>query len=108
MVVAGSRDTDPDVLARVRRDPRSRLFPLGLVFHDRFALDALASLRQPKLLYSIGTLDANRREIYRKAADPKLTVEVPTHDAAQEGNALSRFLDTYLPHGPQLLPLPPT
>ncbi len=100
-------NADPDVLLRVHRDPRSKLFPVSVVFHDNFSLDGLQSVKQSKLLYSVGVLDANRRDVYRRAADPKLTVEVPTHDAKQEADALSRFLDTYLPRTPQLLPIPP-
>ncbi len=98
-------NADPDVLARVRRDPRSHLFPLGLVFHERFLLDALKTVPQPKLLYSTGPLDAARRAAYRGAADPKMSVEVPTHTAKDEQDALARFLDAYLPAGPTLLPL---
>lgn len=98
-------NADSDVLARVRRDPRSHLFPVKLVFHERFSLDALTQLRQPKLLYSTGPLDAARTALYRNAADPKVTVEVPTHNARQEQVALSRFLDAYVPAGPTLLPI---
>lgn len=100
-------NADPDVLLRVGRDPRSKLFPLRLLFHERFRLDALKQVKVPKLLYSVGPLDTARREVFRAAADPKLTVEVPTHDAKQEQDALSRFLDANLPQGPQLLTLPP-
>ena len=90
-------NADPEVLARVQRDPRSKLFPIRLVFHDRFDLDALQRLRLPKLLYSVGSLDASRTAVYRSAADPKLTVEVPTHNAEEERAALARFLDNVLP-----------
>ncbi len=99
-------NADPDVLARVGRDPRAKLFPLRLVFHERFSLDALHRLPLPKLLYSTGPLDTARREAYRTAADPKMTVEVPTHDAKQEGDALSRFLDAYTSNGGQLVSSP--
>lgn len=98
-------NADPDVLARVKQDPRSHLFPLALVFHDRFRLDALKQLRLPKLLYSTGPLDLARRATYQGAADPKVTVEVPTHNAAEEDTALSRFLDAYIPAGPTMLPI---
>lgn len=98
-------NADPDVLARVRRDPRSYLFPLGLVFHERFLLDPLKTLSQPKLLYSTGPLDLARRAAYQSAADPKQTVEVPSHNAQEEQNALARFLDAYVPDGPTLLPI---
>ncbi|MGI4852553.1 MAG: alpha/beta hydrolase [Janthinobacterium lividum] len=100
-------NADPEVAARVGRDPRSKLFPMGLVFHERFRLDALRSLTLPKLLYSTGPLDTKRREVYRDAADPKLTVEVPTHNAKEEQDALSRFLDLYLSQGTQAVPVLP-
>lgn len=90
-------NADPDVLARAKRDPRAKLFPLKLVFHEWFPLDALQSLRQPKLLYTVGPPDAAREAVYRTAADPKLTVEVPTHNAQQETAALARFLDDVAP-----------
>ncbi|MGI4757784.1 MAG: alpha/beta hydrolase [Janthinobacterium lividum] len=96
-------NADPDVLARVERDPRSRLFPMRLVFHERFSLEALHTLTTPKLLYSTGPLDQHRREVYQGAADPKMTFEVSTHDARQEELALSRFLDQYLARAPQTL-----
>ncbi len=98
-------NADPDVLLRVRRDPRSHLFPLGLVFHERFYLDALQRLSQPKLLYSTGPLDAARIAVYGSAADPKMSVEVPSHNADEEQSALTRFLDAYIPAGPVLLPV---
>ncbi len=99
-------NADPDVYARASRDPRARLFPLRLVFHDRFPLDALLRLHQPKLLYTVGAGNAARSAVYRTAADPKLTVEVPTHNADDERAALSRFLDENLPSAPATLQLP--
>ena len=98
-------NADPEVLQRVQRDPRTKLFPLKLVFHDRFSLDALRSLHQPKLLYTVGTPDAERSAVYRTAADPKLTVEVATHNAKQEQAALARFLDDVAPAAPMALPI---
>lgn len=89
-------NADPDVLARVLRDPRGTMFPVRLLFHERFALDALTTLAVPKLLYTIGPTYAERRAVYASAAAPKLTVEVPTHDAEQETVALRRFLDEYV------------
>ena len=92
-------NADPQVRARVAHDPRSRLFPLGVVFHDNFALDGLQHINTPKLLYTVGPVNAARQAVYQTAADPKLTVEVPTHDAATEKAALSRFLDSNLAGG---------
>ncbi len=95
-------NADPEVLARVKADRRGDLFPIAL-FHDRFSLDALNTLKKPKLLYTVGPASAARTAVYRNAADPKLTIEVPTHDAAAEQAALTRFLDTYLSASPQTL-----
>ena len=97
-------NADPEVLQRAERDPRAKLFPLRLVFHERFLLDALQHLRQPKLLYTVGTPSAARTAVYLTAADPKLTVEVATHNAQQEKAALARFLDGVAP-APTLMPL---
>jgi pimeloyl-ACP methyl ester carboxylesterase len=90
-------NADPTVRARVAHDPRSHLFPLSLVFHDNFPLEGLRHITTPKLLYTVGPADNERRQLYQTAADPKLTVEVPTHDAAAEKAALARFLDSNLP-----------
>ncbi len=89
-------NADPEVLTRVQSDRRSKLFPLAL-FHDRFSLDALKSLKQPKLLYTVGPVNSARSAVYRSAADPKLTVEVPTHNADEERKAIARFLDENFP-----------
>ncbi len=97
-------NADPEVLLRAQRDPRAKLLPLKLVFHERFPLNALQTLRQPKLLYTVGAGDAARSAVYRTAADPKLTVEVATHNAQQEQAALGRFLDDVAP-APALVPL---
>ncbi|SEB38374.1 serine aminopeptidase domain-containing protein [Terriglobus roseus] len=90
-------NADSTVRARVAHDPRSHLFPLSLVFHDNFSLDGLQHITTPKLLYTVGHADGARKAVYQTAADPKLTVEVPTHDAAAEKAALVRFLDSILP-----------
>ncbi|AFL88276.1 lysophospholipase [Terriglobus roseus DSM 18391] len=90
-------NADPTVRARVAHDPRSHLFPLSLVFHDNFSLEGLKHVTTPKLLYTVGQADGARKAVYQTAADPKLTVEVPTHDEAAEKAALTRFLDSNLP-----------
>ena len=97
-------NADPEVMQRAQRDPRAKLLPFKLLFHERFPLDTLKSLHQPKLLYTVGAPDASRGTVYRTAADPKLTVEVATHNAQQEQAALSRFLDDVAP-APALMPL---
>jgi pimeloyl-ACP methyl ester carboxylesterase len=95
-------NADPEVLDRVRLDRRSKLFPL-ILFHDRFTLDSLKTLKTPKLLYTVGPDTKTRAEVYRTAADPKLTVEVPTHASAEERAAVARFLDDYFPAAPAQL-----
>ena len=90
-------NADPEVLQRAQRDGRTKMFPLKLVFHERFPLDALQTLHQPKLLYTVGPPDVARTAVYHNAADPKLTVEVATHNAQQEQAALARFLDDVAP-----------
>lgn len=86
-------NADPTIEARVKADGRAKLYPLHIVFHDTFSLEGLKHLASPKLLYTVGPLDAQRTAVYKSAADPKLTVEVPTHDATREKDALVRFLD---------------
>ena len=94
---------DGDTATRVEADQRSHIVPIALLFHERFPLaDPLRSLHTPKLLISYTTgsppLDAQR------AADPKMTVELPKIAGSQEfTNAVRRFLDTYIQHGPSLL-----
>ena len=105
------RNADADVLGAVQREPRSRVFPVRLLFHDRFALGGLKALKMPKLLLDVGPNDLgpeNRARIaaYRAAADPKMTVELPEANPAAEAEALRRFLDerTRVLPSPLLLP----
>ncbi len=92
------RNAAADVTGAVRREPRSRVFPIALLFHDSFKLDGLNQLSTPKLLLDIGPNDLGpedraRQAIYRAAHDPKTTVELPNDDPAQESKAVHRFLD---------------
>ncbi len=95
-----------DLLATARRDRRSALLPVRLLFHDRFPLaNPLSILVTPKLLLSrAATLDP----AYRTAADPKLTVEFASPSQTLYRESLTRFLDQYLPPTPvpQLVPSP--
>jgi uncharacterized protein len=100
-------NADPEVLARAKADPRSHniLIPIGLLFHDTFTLEPLKTLNKAKLLYTVGPDTKARAEIYKTAADPKMTVEVPTHASPEERAALARFLDENFPASPaQLTP----
>ncbi len=92
------RNADADVLQTVLRDRRSKVFPVRLLFKDRFELSGLDSLAVPKLLLDIGPGDVGPEEkaraaAYHAAADPKMTVEMPAADAAKEQEAVKRFLD---------------
>jgi hypothetical protein len=93
-----------DLLEAARHDPRSRIIPLSLLFHENFPLATpLSTLKTPKLLLARSTsLDQS----FRTAADPKLTVELPTASAPLYSQSITRFLDQYLPQtpAPQLVP----
>ncbi|WP_260739164.1 alpha/beta hydrolase [Tunturiibacter lichenicola] len=95
-----------DLLDVAKRDPRSRLIPVSLLFHERFPLAApLSALKTPKLLISRTT---SPDEIFLHASDPKLTVELPSLSETLYNQSLTRFLDQYLPPAPvpQLVPTP--
>ncbi len=93
-----------DLLDTARRDPRSGLLPIGLLFHEDFPLTApLKTLHTPKLLLSQSSGQAPAA--YRTAAAPKITAEFTTPTEALYTQALTRFLDQYAP-GAQLIPTP--
>lgn len=92
------RNATAHVLGTVQREPRSRFFPVRLLFHERFPLTGLSQLAMPKLLLDVGPNDVGpenraRRMAYAAAANPKMTVEMPGEDPAKETEALRRFLD---------------
>lgn len=93
-----------DLLELARRDPRSGLIPIGLLFHEDFPLAApLKRLHTPKLLLSSGPTPA----AFRTAADPKITVELASPSAALYSQSITRFLDQYISPSPtQLVPSP--
>jgi pimeloyl-ACP methyl ester carboxylesterase len=95
-----------DLLQIAQRDPRSRLIPISLLFHERFPLATpLSTLKTPKLLISRTT---SPDESFLHASDPKLTVELPSPSETLYSQTLTRFLDQYLPPAPvpQLVPTP--
>ncbi|GGG73447.1 alpha/beta hydrolase [Edaphobacter dinghuensis] len=93
-----------DLLDTARRDPRSSLLPVALLFHETFPLTApLQILHTPKLLLS---KSSQSPAAYRTAADPKITVEFTTPTEAVYTQALTRFLDKYAPNSQQLVPTP--
>jgi pimeloyl-ACP methyl ester carboxylesterase len=86
-------------LLNVAHQNSPRLLPVGLLFKDRFPLiEPLANLRTPKLLIAGSTLPA----AYVTAADPKITVDLPTRTDALLDQAVKRFLDQYT----QPVPIP--
>lgn len=97
------QSADGDTATRVSRDTRTRIFPVNLLFHQRFPLaDALHRLKTPKLLISF--TDGPPPEDAQRAADPKLTAEFPRSDqTADMSKVIRRFLDTYVTHPPSLL-----
>ena len=98
------QNPDGDFEARVREDSRSRMVPVGMLFHENFPLASrLRALATPKLVITStggkATLDPHQ------IADPKMTVELsPGQDQTAIHEAIRRFLDTYLPQRPSALP----
>ena len=94
---------DGDFQARVIADPRSRMAPVRLLFHEDFPLAApLRTLQTPKLL--ITDTPSQPPTALQQAATPKTTLELTTPpDQAALHTAIRRFLDTYLPQHPATL-----
>jgi hypothetical protein len=87
---------DGDFLNRAAHDPRSRLVPARLLFNQTFPLAApLGTLRKPKLLISYGN---TAPPALANAADPKVTLELPSSDDPRLVPAIQRFVDEQL-HG---------
>jgi uncharacterized protein len=82
-----------DLLDAALRDPRAKLVPVRLLFHERFPLAGpLSTLRKPKLLLS---RSATPDPAFRTASDPKLTIELASPSALLYNQAITRFLDQY-------------
>jgi pimeloyl-ACP methyl ester carboxylesterase len=95
-----------DLLDTALQDPRAKLLPVRLLFHERFPLAApLSTLSTPKLLLSRSNTSA---PAFLTAASPKLTVELSSPSAALDDQSILRFLDQYLPPPsiPALVPTP--
>jgi hypothetical protein len=91
---------DGDFAERARLDARSHLIPTGLLFNQTFPLaDPLHTLATPKLLISYTTA-AEPPLALQRAADPKITIELPTPNDPALLAGLHRFLDLYLIHTP--------
>lgn len=85
---------DGDLAGRVIHDPHSTLVPVGLLFHETFPLaEPLRTLTTPKLLITYGnTAPAS----LANAADPKITIELPSLNDPALIPAIQRFLDLYM------------
>jgi pimeloyl-ACP methyl ester carboxylesterase len=88
-----------DLLDTAMRDPRAKLVPVRLLFHERFPLaESLSTLHTPKLLLS---RSATPDPAFRTASNPKLTIELASPSALLYNQAITRFLDQY-----ELVPSP--
>jgi len=111
----------PNLLALVRADSRSKLLPVRLLFHDRFEIAPLLStLSIPKLLIANSKADisgqaaqrshpgsSDQTALYRSAANPKFTLYLsasPADNPAMLQQAFTRFFDQYLPTSPDTKP----
>jgi pimeloyl-ACP methyl ester carboxylesterase len=95
---------DGDLKARAEADSRSRLLPVSLLFHEDFPLaEPLRTLATPKLLISYSVQPASAPEVFQRAADPKMTVELPVSPASSIHESLIRFLGTYVTRPPSTL-----
>jgi hypothetical protein len=89
-------DPAAPTLDSLQFDPRMRLLPIRLLFHDRFDPEkTLAQLRTPKLLVYSARDAADR--YYNIAADPKQRANVAT--VQNYVTSLRSFLSKYLPGG---------
>ncbi|WP_176441703.1 alpha/beta hydrolase [Granulicella rosea] len=100
---------NPDLLALARKDPRAGMVPLNSLFHERFELTALQSLKTPKLLLAGGPSpvvtppDAQSlATLFHQAATPSFIVSGALTGPAFP-QTIQRFLDEYLPAGPSQL-----
>jgi uncharacterized protein len=89
-------DPAPPILDTLQFDPRTRLLPIRLLFHDRFDMTkTLATLATPKLLlYSTESGDG-----HYDAADPKQRATVTGYADPKYLDTLRSFLSKYLPGG---------
>jgi hypothetical protein len=102
-------DPAPSGLDLIRADPRTRLLPVRLLFHDRFELDPrLRDLKTPKLFLKVGSddlaagdaADKRMRAAFNTAANPKAFFVVGAGYAGLDDphylESLRRFLDQQL------------
>jgi uncharacterized protein len=83
-----------DLLNVAIRDPRAKLLPVRLLFHERFPLaEPLSTLHTPKLLISRTTAPD---QTFLRASHPRFTVELASPSEALYNQSLTRFLDQYV------------
>lgn len=83
-----------DLLDAIKRDPRSSMLPVSLLFHEGFPLaEPLSTLTTPKLLIS----RSMQASSFVSAASPKMTVELNASSVDVLNQAILRFLDQYVP-----------
>jgi pimeloyl-ACP methyl ester carboxylesterase len=87
---------DGDLLARASADPRAKIVPMSMLFHERFPLaEPLQTSSTPKLLISYNMGPAP--QVLKDAHDPKMLAELKTGDTGAYIDTLRRFLDEYAP-----------
>ena len=93
-----------DIIPVVRKDPRTTLIPVRLLFRERFEIaKPLATLETPKLLFIGDDPLSDETKALNAVADPKFTIHTGISSADARSQSLSRFLDEYLPD-PALIP----
>jgi uncharacterized protein len=86
-------DPSPPILDLLKFDPRTRLLPIGLLFHDRFDMTrTLAHLPTPKLLLYF----SNHENARYSAADPMQRATVTGYADEDYLTSLRSFLGKYL------------
>jgi pimeloyl-ACP methyl ester carboxylesterase len=103
-MIVDNPDPDPALTAVAAHS--SGLVPIRLLYHEHFEIAGpLASLTTPKLLLSGGPnarASEDLEHLFRSAASPAMSVVLPRSDyQAAYTEALSRFLDQYLPGPPR-------
>ncbi|HEY1994845.1 MAG TPA: alpha/beta fold hydrolase [Edaphobacter sp.] len=93
-----------DLLNVAIRDPRAKLLPVRLLFHERFPLaEPLSTLHTPKLLISRTT---SPDQTFLRASDPKYTVELGSPSPVLYNQSLTRLLDQYAAQSLPPAPVP--
>jgi hypothetical protein len=85
-----------DLLEAAKRDPRTHLLPVSLLFHERFPLaQPLSRLKTPKLILSRSGYS------FQSAAEPKVIAAPSSSSDPLYNQSLTRFLGRYLPPSPE-------